>query len=63
MIHDLGHVILSYTLPYVVSPKKRKEKKRSINNDLAILPTHDKGYRIVCKKVNKAVDNNIVWPH
>jgi len=25
----------------VVSPKKRKEKKRNINNDLADLPSHD----------------------
>ena len=24
---DLGHVIFSYTLSYVVSPKKGKEKK------------------------------------
>jgi len=50
MIHDLGHVILSYTLPYVVSPKKRKEKKRSINNDLAILPTHDKAIELSARK-------------
>ena len=36
---DFGHVILSHTLPYIVSPKKRKKKKRNINNDLAILPS------------------------
>jgi len=41
MTCDPGHVILSYTLPCIVSPKKRKEKKRNINNDLAILPSHD----------------------
>jgi len=28
------------TYPCVVSPKE-KEKKRNINNDLAILPSHD----------------------
>ena len=31
---------LSHTLSCVVSPKE-KEKKRNINNDLAILPSHD----------------------
>ena len=34
----LGHMILSHTPP-VISP----EKKRNINNDLAILPSHDNG--------------------
>jgi len=34
---DLGHVILFYTLPYIVSLKKR-----NINIDLAVLPSHDK---------------------
>jgi len=34
---------LSHTPSYVVSPReKEKEKKRNINNDLAILPSHDK---------------------
>jgi len=33
---------LSYTPSYVVSPKEKdKEKKRNINNDLAILPSYD----------------------
>jgi len=41
MTYDLGHVILSCTLLCVVSPKKRKEKKRNINNNLAVLPSHD----------------------
>jgi len=26
----------------VVSPKKKKRKKRNINNDLAVLPSHDR---------------------
>jgi len=35
-------VTLSHTPSYVVSPKeKEKEKKGNINNDLAILPSHD----------------------
>jgi len=25
----------------VVSPRKEKKKKRNINNDLAVLPSHD----------------------
>jgi len=38
---DFGHVILSCTLySYVVSPKEKK-KKRNINNDLAVLLSHD----------------------
>ena len=45
----LWHVILSCDtfsalFPYVVSPnKKRKEKQRNINNNLAILPSYDTG--------------------
>ena len=36
------HVILSRTPSYSCkSNKKRKEKKRNIDNDLAILPSHD----------------------
>jgi len=37
-------VTLSRTSFCVVSPRKRKrkEKKRNINNDLAVLPSHDK---------------------
>jgi len=37
-------VTLSHTSFCVVSPRKRKrkEKKRNINNDLAVLPSHDK---------------------
>ena len=31
---------LSCTLSYVVSPRE-KEKKRNINNNLAVLPSHD----------------------
>jgi len=31
-------------LPCVVSPKE-KEKKRNINNNLAILPSHDNNYK------------------
>jgi len=36
-------VTLSRTFFCVVSPRKRKrkEKKRNINNDLAVLPSHD----------------------
>ena len=39
----------STLLPCVVSPKE-KEKKRNINNDLAILPSHDTlvGLRVTC---------------
>jgi len=33
------HVTLSHTLSCVVSPRE-KEKKRNINNDLAVLPSH-----------------------
>jgi len=32
----------------VVSPKKRKEKKRNINNDLADLPSHDSKWKTPC---------------
>jgi len=32
---------LSSTLSYIVSPKEKK-RKRNINNNLAILPSHDK---------------------
>jgi len=39
--YDLGHVILSCTLSYVESPKKRK-RKRKINNDLAVLPSYNR---------------------
>jgi len=35
MILPMPHLV-------VVSSKKRKEKKRNINNDLADLPSHDK---------------------
>jgi len=34
---------LSHTPSYIVSPKE-KEKKRNINNNLAILPSHDSTY-------------------
>jgi len=38
-----SHVILSHALSCSYkSNKKRKEKKRNINNDLAILPSHDR---------------------
>jgi len=33
------YVTLSHTLSCVVSPRE-KEKKRNINNDLAVLPSH-----------------------
>jgi len=33
-------MILSHTSSCVVSPKE-KEKKRNINNDLVVLPSHD----------------------
>jgi len=39
---DYDYVTLSHTLFCVVSPRKRKKKKRNINNNLAILPSHDK---------------------
>ena len=42
----LSHVILSHA-PSLCS-KSRKEKKRNINNDLAVLPSHDK-----CRKFNR----------
>ena len=44
MTCDLGHVILSHTLySCVVSPeRKEKEKKGNINNNLAVLPSHNK---------------------
>jgi len=35
----LGHMILSHTLS--LCSKSRKEKKRNINNDLVVLPSHD----------------------
>jgi len=35
----LSHVILSRALS--LCNKSRKEKKRNINNDLAVLPSHD----------------------
>jgi len=42
-MYDICHVTLPHT-PCIVSPNKKrkeKEKKRKINNDLAILPNHD----------------------
>jgi len=38
----------------VVSPRKEKKKKRNINNNLAILPSHDKnlGYFKKPQKLN-----------
>jgi len=39
--HDTCGVILSHTPSCVVSPKEKK-KERNINNDLAILPSHDR---------------------
>jgi len=43
MTYDTCDITLSHTPFYVVSPKeKEKEKKRNINNDLAILPSHNK---------------------
>ena len=38
----LSHVILSHTL--FLCSKFRKEKKRNINNNLAILPSYDRHY-------------------
>jgi len=38
---------LSLTPFYVVSPKE-KEKERNINNDLAILPSHDRKCLLYC---------------
>jgi len=38
-------MILSHTSFYVVSPKEKEKKKKrkvNINNDLAILPSHDR---------------------
>jgi len=39
----LGHVILSCALPLCSKSKKEKKrkKKENINNDLAVLPSHD----------------------
>ena len=38
----LCDVILSHTLSYIISPKEKKRKrKRNINNNLAVLPSHD----------------------
>jgi len=34
-------VTLSHTPFCIISPRKRKEKKRNINNNLAVLPSHD----------------------
>ena len=34
------HVTISHTSSYII---KRKEKKRNINNDLAVLPSHNSG--------------------
>ena len=39
---DCDYVTLSCTPFCVVSSRKRKEKKRNINNNLAVLPSHDK---------------------
>ena len=36
-----SHVILSRTLLCSCESEKRKKKKRNINNDLAVLPSHD----------------------
>jgi len=38
---DTCDIILSYTPPYVVSPKEKKSKV-NINNNLSILPSHDR---------------------
>jgi len=40
---DCDYVILSHPPFYVVSPKekRKKKKKRNINNDLAVLPSHN----------------------
>ena len=38
---DICHVILSHTPSCIVSPKEKENKKRNINNDLAILPSHN----------------------
>ena len=46
-----NHVILSHTPPCSCKSKeKEKEKKRNINNDLDVLPSHDKhgGYQLIC---------------
>jgi len=38
-------MILSHAPPCSCKSKeKEKEKKRNINNDLAVLPSHDKGF-------------------
>ena len=42
MLCDCDYVTLSHTPFCVVSPRKRKEKKRNINNNLAVLPSHNK---------------------
>ena len=42
--HDTCDVILSHTPFCIVSPKEKEKKKKrkvNINNDLAILPSHD----------------------
>jgi len=44
----------------VISPKKkekRKEKKRNINNDLAILPSHDTLCISSCDQSSKHFDS------
>ena len=38
---DICHVILFHTPSCIVSPKEKENKKRNINNDLAILPSHN----------------------
>ena len=44
-----SHVILSHAPPCSCKSKeKEKEKKRNINNDLAILPSHDSSYQLIC---------------
>jgi len=41
----------------VVSPRKekKKKKKRNINNDLAVLPSHDRGWVIRAEETYKGV--------
>jgi len=61
---------LSRTSFCVVSPRKRKrkEKKRNINNDLAILPSHDispveRNYKIYDKEMLAIIRALEEWRH